>query len=194
MHKTQAVRLASTNFWGQNTLSQLLSLLNKLLFFSGRQWETGRWWLKQWLAKYGLFIRLNSANGPHCLEEFDFLPFCVHAMSLSGAHSQPAKTLSTALRVCVRDWVLPQIKPCERVMRSEQEEEGSHWEEGGIKSWGASTASFSLSDGIFGAPVTSAQTVHGTCVQNNNAWERQWTQWWLPVGMLLYALIFRVIF
>lgn len=43
------------------------------------------------LAKYGLFSRLNSTNGPHCLEEFDFLPFCVRALSLTRAGHQPTQ-------------------------------------------------------------------------------------------------------
>lgn len=68
--------------------------------------------VKQWLAKYGLFIQINSTNGPHCLEEFDFLPFSGHAVSLSGARLQRAGPLSTVLRVW--NWVLLQIKPWER--------------------------------------------------------------------------------
>ncbi len=88
-NKTSAVQLASLLIIVAKTLfSQLFFLLNKLLFVSGRQWVTGRWWRKQWLAKYGPLIRLNSTNGPHCLKEFDFLPFCVHAVSLSGARLQ----------------------------------------------------------------------------------------------------------
>lgn len=77
---------------------------NKLLFSSGQQRRS-----EERLAKHGLFIRLNSPNGPHCLEEFDFLPFCV---SVVCPRSTPPRRPAAALIASTQGVWKPGVSFC----------------------------------------------------------------------------------
>lgn len=109
----------STNYWCFVFFFKNF-LLNEAFIFlcpTARNWGDGGW--NCGLAKYGLFSRLNSTNGPHCLEEFDFLPFCVRALSLTRAELQPTKPLSTAVRVW--NWAIEFCPRSETMKKNDRE-------------------------------------------------------------------------
>lgn len=83
--------------------------------------ETGRWWQKQWLPKYGPFIWLNSTNGPHCLEESYFGVLRARCVLLWGPGAARKALINSAQGVELRNSVLPQIKPRKRMRRGGQE-------------------------------------------------------------------------
>lgn len=98
--------------------------------------------LKSVWLNMGLFIRLNATNGPHCLEKFDFLPFCVRVMCPSSSPPRGPAAASVApyhqRSGCaeMRSWVLPVIK---------WRDEGSIGEEGGISRYCLTRARTQLS-------------------------------------------------